>query len=695
MRQHRGPLLLILLAVILVSGGYASPIRQSAINRDFGFQSTYAISSSTSTDNWLGGTGNWSDSGGWDSGLPSAGSDVVIYSGGDDLVYLDMNASIASLTLGGADGGSAWLSDNGTAQTLTIAGALTIGRTGVLALGTGSTVTVGGAMNNSGGLMLGGSQAQFGTLVNTGSINITDGTLTVNGDLQSAGLEGLIEMDGNSKLVIGGSFTNSAMFMMTSGTFLINGDLTNTSIGVMNLQGQVAVGGTVTNSGWFDIWDSSSGHPVFASLVNSGSIYTHEPGVFSVVGDVTNSGLISDTVEYAGRSFSVGGNLNNSGEIYTGFDVRGNVNNSRFVAIGSGTVGGNVINSGMFSVYNIYDVPDMYVAIQGNFENSNYVGLSYNAIVDVGGRLLNTPTGTLYVGIDGSNYSNSNVLNVASMVNQGTVIISDPGAGYSNVLNVNGGPHAGASALSGFVNTGNVDIRSNGNLNVVGNYTQTAGQTKISGNLQVQGQGRVNFAGGTVFGNGGTITGPVFSNAAINIGDQLLSVGQFTFLGNYTQGPKGSLTFDIAGKGPGEFDQLNISGQARLNGLMTVGLVDGFVPQLGDDFDIMHFASESGKFSMVLGLPINGQEHFVLEHNPTDLTLDVVSGGLLGADSGQPVVIASNIASDGVSEIPSGTASTITSDYGRSSPTPEPGTLLLLGSGLMCVGYAVRRRMEK
>jgi hypothetical protein len=261
-------------------------------------------------------------------------------------------------------------------------------------------------------------------------------------------------------------------------------------------------------------------------------------------------------------------------------------------------------------------------------------------------------------------------------------------------LNVTGA-HAGGSALSGFLNTGSVNIGQNSNLNVVGNYMQVAGQTTVGGNLQVQGRGMAIFAGGSVYGNGGRITGSVFSNAAMNVGEQLMSVGQFSILGNYTQGPNGSLTFDIAGTAPGEFDQLNISGQARLNGLMTVDLIHGFVPDLGDTFDIMHFAGESGTFSMVLGLPINGEEHFVLEYNAADLTLDVVAGALLGADSGGTTLMASNLANDIASSIVSSDASGSTSLSGQSSPTPEPGSLLLLGSGLLCVGYSVRRRMTK
>jgi len=131
-----------------------------------------------------------------------------------------------------------------------------------------------------------------------------------------------------------------------------------------------------------------------------------------------------------------------------------------------------------------------------------------------------------------------------------------------------------------------------------------------------------------------------------------------------------------------------------------VDLLHSFIPQIGNTFDIMNFASESGKFSLVMGLPINGQEHFTLEYNPTNLTLDVVAGPLFGANNDEATLIASNIASSiapdgGSSTASSITTSSITSHYGQSSPTPEPGSLLLFVSGLLCVGYSIRRRMTK
>ena len=66
-------------------------------------------------DNWLGGTGNWGNCPDWSLGCPGPANDVLIYSGGNDNVTLDVGTTaINSLTLGGlANGFASQLTDSG------------------------------------------------------------------------------------------------------------------------------------------------------------------------------------------------------------------------------------------------------------------------------------------------------------------------------------------------------------------------------------------------------------------------------------------------------------------------------------------------------------------------------------------------------------------------------------------------------
>ena len=133
---------------------------------------------------------------------------------------------------------------------------------------------------------------------------------------------------------------------------------------------------------------------------------------------------------------------------------------------------------------------------------------------------------------------------------------------------------------------------------------------------------------------------------------------------------------------------MNVTGQVHLNVMMTIDLLHGYIPQIGNMFDVMTFASESGTFSSVVGLPINNQEHFVLQYNSTNLTLDVVSGQLSGVSAldepgkGEPYI--------------SWSESSAYQNGGRewspSETTPEPGSLLLFGSGLAAIVSLVRRK---
>ena len=106
---------------------------------------------SSTTDLWNGGTGVWSTGSQWSIGVPQPAFDTIIYSGGNDLVTMDVGSStVNSLTVGGPTNGfTSTLTDGGTAQTLTITNGLSVGQQGVLSFtGNGSSITAATVSNN-------------------------------------------------------------------------------------------------------------------------------------------------------------------------------------------------------------------------------------------------------------------------------------------------------------------------------------------------------------------------------------------------------------------------------------------------------------------------------------------------------------------------------------------------------------------
>jgi hypothetical protein len=105
----------------------------------------------------------------------------------------------------------------------------------------------------------------------------------------------------------------------------------------------------------------------------------------------------------------------------------------------------------------------------------------------------------------------------------------------------------------------------------------------------------------------------------------------------------------------------------------------------------MNFTSSSGTFSTVAGLPINGQEHFVLDYNATDLTLDVVSGPGTGLSA---VGGSSSTGEPYIAQLGNGVSSQSFSGSLRSSSTPEPGSILLFGTGIALGAGGLRRKLR-
>jgi hypothetical protein len=77
------------------------------------------------------------------------------------------------------------------------------------------------------------------------------------------------------------------------------------------------------------------------------------------------------------------------------------------------------------------------------------------------------------------------------------------------------------------------------------------------------------------------------------------SPGVLTIEGSYEQDAGGGYSAEIGGTNAGGFDQISVTGAATLGGSLSVRLVNGFTPTVGQTFRIVNAASVSGAFASI------------------------------------------------------------------------------------------------
>jgi len=286
-------------------------------------------------DAWIGGTGNWSNGADWTTGVPGATSDAIIYSGGNDLVTLNVGSTtINSLTLGGpANTFTSTLTDGGVAQTLTISNALNIGQNGSLSFSGGSTITAGASSSNAGSMALiaGSKFSVTGLYTNSGMTDLEGAsTLQVNGNAGNSGsIFGDINgMGGANILNITGTLTNApntSVLVLFGGDTATLGGLTNQANALTEmLNGSVLqVNGNATNSGTLETIASSKNTlnitGTLTNQFNSALFMVSGAGNLATLGGLNNSA--GGVVDVEGQAIlQVTGNVQNSGFLYTGHE---------------------------------------------------------------------------------------------------------------------------------------------------------------------------------------------------------------------------------------------------------------------------------------------------------------------------------------------------------------------------------------
>jgi hypothetical protein len=198
-----------------------------------------------------------------------------------------------------------------------------------------------------------------------------------------------------------------------------------------------------------------------------------------------------------------------------------------------------------------------------------------------------------------------------------------------------------------FTNAGMMTIGALSTFTVDGlpanDYIQTGGSTRVDGTLIATDDVLINA--GLLFGTGTIQADEVVLAGMLAPGT---SPGTLTITGKYLQQAAGTLNVEIGGLLAGtQFDVVNISGMATLDGVLDIDLFGGFMPTLGQTFQIMTFGSRFGTST------------FTTIINPAGFVFT-------------PIYSNMNV----ILEVTAAPA------------VPEPGTLLLLASGgLAWLGY--------
>jgi autotransporter-associated beta strand protein len=157
-----------------------------------------------------------------------------------------------------------------------------------------------------------------------------------------------------------------------------------------------------------------------------------------------------------------------------------------------------------------------------------------------------------------------------------------------------------------------------GDTNVNGGVLQIDGS--ISSNASVQ--RRATLAGiGTVDGNLVNNGGTISPGASAGV------PGTLTVTGNYTTAPRSAATLfiQLAGQNADQISVLNVEGNATLGGFLEVALIQGFIPQIGQSFTFINYASYTGCLRLRNPVFDHGRKRWSVIYGPTSAALVVVA----------------------------------------------------------------------
>jgi fibronectin-binding autotransporter adhesin len=437
-------------------------------------------------------------------------------------------------------------------------------------------ISPGIAVNNTGGTIeaLSGSTVLLegtiagGTLKNTGTGVLESEDATLDGTVNVPTIAGILKIPAGYNTSLQGTINNTGTIEFSgNGCLLLNEPTTLMGAGKVILGTSNCVSGsgnTFTNNSTIE-GTGSIGDSNEMPIVNNGTFLANKSTSLTISpnsGGFTNNGKLTVSKGSTMIINSIFGPFNN--------------------------LAGGTLTGGTYTVTGQLDIAD---GITTNDASITLIGSS--------GEIVNTSAGgnalTALV---------ANAIKGSLTLQSGQVLTT--GASFSNAGKITVGAGSGFTVGGG------------------GTFTQTAGTTIVDGTLTAS--TGLDVQKGTLEGKG-TLVGAVTSAGTLIVGDAVTKAGLLTINGAYTQSATGVLDVAVGGTTVGsQYGQLAVSNGVSLGGTLTLKLINGFVPELGETFTIVTGSAVTGQFTTVKGTSINSGEHFEVSYGARAVTLTVVSG---------------------------------------------------------------------
>jgi hypothetical protein len=506
--------------------------------------------------------------------------------------------------------------------------------TGTVVFSVGGTSDGTFTVAQSANLEFGGGTHRLNTSVSgAGNVTFSSGAVDVVGTYNVAGTTTITETPfvGAATVRFTGPIANIGSNLVISGNATVDFADNNVSVASATMSG-----GRLLSSGDFGIagvmtWSGGTMGDFGSTTVASGARLTISGSADKILDGRTLNVNDSAAVTWTGTGnlgISNGAIINNlangtftvnNNQSFTSSGAIGTFNNAgtfrKTISSGPTTVNMIFNNSATGTVF--VDNNGTLVLAGGGISTGSFVVTSAAGTLDFGGgnffRDYLLLTGSSVSGPGAVAFSGDSTTAIA-----GTYAITGTTTVMSNVFVV----FLNDASSGAFSNTGaTVVVETGTTLTVNGNYSQTSGTTNVDGatltatNVSI-GRNSILFASGTINVNNGS--GTLTNDGELDLGGPA-TPGLLTINGNYMQTFNGSLIIKIGGTAAGtQFDQLNISGTASLNGSLTARLIDNYSPPSGTTFQFLICGgTRSGQFATT-----NLGGHFVPPiYDPNDVTL--------------------------------------------------------------------------